>query len=208
MFIKLLKFYMPDPIRKKKLDDLFRLTADAFQCEVPALQGLSFAERLTRYASFTAEQADRCFQWEGSPDERKRKLDAVEEKLYRNSLLFGKNLKKSLRIKNWKQAVEALELVYRIIGIDFRCGGPTRRGNGRLRSGRLYRGSRKNDGPYEFIIKKCFFSSRYTAEICSLISALDKGLAAGLSGGGNLRFSQRITEGCGCCRGYFNPIKQ
>jgi hypothetical protein len=50
-------------------------------------------------------------------------------------------------------------------------------------------------------IKKCYFSSYYSKEICQLISALDEGIAAGLSGGGKLSFFQRITEGQPCCQG-------
>jgi len=51
------------------------------------------------------------------------------------------------------------------------------------------------------IIKYCGFSRFYTGRVCRLISALDGGTFAGLSGGGKLEFSQRITEGHDCCRG-------
>ena len=35
------------------------------------------------------------------------------------------------------------------------------------------------------------------------MSAMDRGLLAGLAGGGELAFSQRITEGHPCCRARF-----
>ena len=52
-------------------------------------------------------------------------------------------------------------------------------------------------------IPKCFFSQYYTDQICQLISALDEGVLAGLSGGGRLDFSQRLTEGNDCCKAQF-----
>lgn len=51
-----MRFYIPEFIKKKKLNELFSLTADAFQSELPELKGLSFAERLAGYALFTKEQ--------------------------------------------------------------------------------------------------------------------------------------------------------
>jgi hypothetical protein len=36
--------------------------------------------------------------------------------------------------------------------------------------------------------------------VCALVSALDRGLLAGLTCGGELEFRQRITEGADSCR--------
>jgi hypothetical protein len=69
------------------------------------------------------------------------------------------------------------ELVYKIIRIDLQ-GGP--------------------EG--HILIRKCFFSHYYSYEVCRVISSLDEGLLAGISGGGRLKFDQRITEGHDCCR--------
>lgn len=189
--IKILQFYIPESIKNKKLDDLFSLTADAFGIEPPELRELPFSVRLAKYADFTKEQAEGILEWEGSPEERKSRLSAVEGKLYQNSLLYGRELRKSLKINSREQALEALELIYRIIGIDFRYEG---------------RNASQNSRPGGFTVKACYFSGYYSAEVCKLISSLDEGLAAGLSGGGRLSFDQRITEGCSCCKGYFDNI--
>ena len=188
MIIKIAKRLMPEYIKNKKLNDLFRITADAFQCGVPDLKGLSFAERLHEYAVFTKEQAEAYLHSGDSPDERKSRINAAEEKLYRNSFLLGQELRKSLRVRTEEQAIEALELIYRIIAIDFHIGRAAGTENGR---------------PNEFTVRECYFSSYYSAEVCGLISSLDQGLAAGLTGGGRLAFKERITEGCGCCKGVF-----
>jgi hypothetical protein len=71
-------------------------------------------------------------------------------------------------------------VIYRQLGIDFR-GSP--------------------DG--EIVIRRCFFAAVYTPRVCALVSALDRGLLAGLAGGGELRFGQRLTEGACCCRARF-----
>lgn len=172
MIAKIMRIFVPEFIKKKKLTELFRLTADAFQRELPELRGLSFAECLEKYALFTKEQAECCLK-RGQPVEK------VKLRLYQNSNFFGQSLRKSLRITTWEEAVNVLETVYKLTGIDFQYG----------RQG-------------EITVRQCFFSKYYTAEVCMLISSLDEGLAAGLSGGGRLCFDQRITEGCSCCNGY------
>ena len=52
---------------------------------------------------------------------------------------------------------------------------------------------------------RCYFSSFYTPQICKAASALDSGIIRGISGlpAKHLQFSQRITEGCNCCRAQF-----
>lgn len=173
MLLKIMQLYIPQFIKKKKLKELFCLTADAFQSEMPDLRGLSFAECLSKYALFTKEQAESYLQ-SGRP------LEEIKHQLYQNSCIFGQSLRKSLYIVTWEEAVTVLKIIYKLMGIEFQC-----------------------DMQGEIIIRQCFFSKYYSSEVCSLISSLDEGLAAGLSGGGRLCFDQRITEGSNCCKGYF-----
>jgi hypothetical protein len=74
----------------------------------------------------------------------------------------------------------AARFLYGMIGIDFR-GSP--------------------DG--EVRVTSCLFSNYYTPSVCLLISALDEGLLSGLSGGGTLTFTRRLTEGHLCCEARF-----
>lgn len=57
--------------------------------------------------------------------------------------------------------------------------------------------------PGEITVPDCFFARFYTPRQCAVMSAVDAGIIAGICGGGRLRFSQRITEGCGLCRASF-----
>ncbi len=57
--------------------------------------------------------------------------------------------------------------------------------------------------PGEIRVRACYFSSRYTPRQCRLMSCVDWGIISGLYGGGRLRFSARITEGCEQCRAAF-----
>ncbi len=52
-------------------------------------------------------------------------------------------------------------------------------------------------------IARCYFSHFYTAQVCRLMSAMDRGLFAGLLGRGRLDFTARMTEGHDCCRALF-----
>ena len=71
-------------------------------------------------------------------------------------------------------------ILYRVIGIDF-----------------------QGTGEGEMIINHCFFSKLYSSQVCQVISSLDQGVFVGLSGGRQLVFSQRITEGQPCCKASF-----
>lgn len=70
----------------------------------------------------------------------------------------------------------------------------------------LYRGigiTLEGHLPGTLCFRRCFFSRYYTPEVCLAASALDEGIMRGLTGGGRLRFQQRITEGCACCKATF-----
>lgn len=174
MLLKIMQLYMPEFIKKKKLNELLQLTAEAFQSEQPELKGLSFTECLSIYALFTKEQAENYLQSE-------RQYEEVKNRLYNNSYIYGQKLKKSFHITSWEEAAMLLKTIYNLIGIDF-----------------------EYNSQGDITIKQCFFSKYYSSEVCKLMSSMDDGLAAGLSGGGSLCFHQRITEGCSCCKGYFN----
>ena len=57
----------------------------------------------------------------------------------------------------------------------------------------------QGDPQGEVQIKRCYFSQYYSGEVCRVISSLDEGLVAGLSGGLKMEFTQRITEANPCC---------
>lgn len=174
ILIRIMGFHVPGFIKKKKLEELFNLTAGAFKQEEPTLKGLSYEELLQQYALFTKDQAERYIH-SGQP------LEEVKNRLYRNSFRLGQNLRKSLGIVTWNEAVTALQIIYKLIKIDFQC-----------------------NAKGEMSINQCYFSEIYSGEVCKLISSLDEGLTAGLSGGGKLQFEQRITEGCSYCKGRLN----
>lgn len=174
MLVELMQFYIPDFVKKKKLNELIRLTADAFHSEPPEYRGLSFQECLSKYALYTKKEAESYYQV-GYP------LGQVKSRLFENSCAFGQTLRESLHVTTWEESAMVLKAIYKHIGIDFHY-----------------------DRQGQFQIKKCFFSKYYSGEVCRLISSVDEGIASGLSGEGRLSFTQRITEGCNCCKGYFS----
>lgn len=168
-----LNLYLPSFVKKRRLRQLAELTADAFQCPPPQLSGLSFEEGLRAYADFTREQAEKRI-------ERGDALQATRARLYENARRLGEELRRSLRVRDRRDVMAASKILYSVLGIKFQ-------------------GNQQG----EVVIPRCFFSSFYSPEVCQLISALDEGVAAGLSGGGTLTFQQRITEGRDCCRARF-----
>jgi hypothetical protein len=164
-----LKIYIPTFIKKRKLEELFALAADAFGTEMPSLKGLSYKEGLKAFALYTSNMAAKQIQ-EGHD------MEIIKEKLFKNARRLGLKIRKDFRIRGAKDVMEMSRILYRILEIDFR-----------------------GESSGEVTIKKCFFSEYYTPQVCKFISSLDEGIAAGLSGGGKLSFYQRITEDRDCC---------
>jgi hypothetical protein len=103
----------------------------------------------------------------------------VHSRLFQNACLIGRQFRADFNIHTAEEVMRMAALVYKLLKIELK-GDP--RGN--------------------IAIKQCFFSAYYPSKVCRLISSMDEGLLSGLSGGGRLHFSQRITEGDDCCRAY------
>jgi hypothetical protein len=164
------RFYVPPSLKKKGIEELFLLTADAFGVEPKFSKALSSLANLKQYALFTKEEAETVLA-SGS------QIQKVKDRLFQNAYSFGGSLRRRLHPSSPDEVMAAARILYRLIQIDFK-------GNTRG----------------EIVIGRCFFSRFYSPEVCGLISALDEGILTGLCGGGDLRFSQRITDGKDCCR--------
>lgn len=169
ILLLLLRVHIPMALKKKKIKVLFEMTGNAFQCDTPVLNGLSYEGLLREYAMFAKIQSEMAIA--GSGDIRQ-----IKESLFQNALVEGARLKRKLRLKGMKDIIEASRLFYKILGINFR-------GN---ENGEIY-------------IGRCYFSEYFTPEVCRIISSLDEGIAAGLSDGKKIYFNYRITEGRNCC---------
>jgi hypothetical protein len=160
---------LPDFIRRRELNRLFRLTASSFGLEVPPAEAPTADERLAEYARFTKDAVDRCIG---------RGADArdVQERLFERSREYGSLWRRRFGVSNMKDVMRAGRILYRAMGIEFH-------------------GTEK--GSVE--IAGCFFSRSYSPATCRMISSIDAGIMAGLSGGKILTFSRRITEGSDIC---------
>ena len=169
--------HQPAIVKRQALVQLFRVTAAAFQADMPRLSGLSREQCLLAYARFTAERADKALRQGGD-------LSELQERLYRNAYRLGRTPGWLLRVRSVDDVMTLCRFLYGILDIDFD-------------------GSSSDSGDGEITIGRCYFSDFYSPEVCRVMSALDRGLLAGLAGGGDLAFSQRITEGHCCCRARF-----
>ena len=148
-------------------------------CRRPKGGGVSIAARrsnpelLKAYAQFTAEEAVRAIQHGDN-------LERLHQKLYEMAYALGSRLRRWLRPGDKKDCLAIVTLLYRNIGIQL-----------------------EKESPGTIYIRRCYFSNFYTPEICSVISAVDQGIFAGIYQGGKLTFRERITEGCAVCRADF-----
>ncbi|MDP3177799.1 MAG: hypothetical protein Q8M76_07835, partial [Spirochaetaceae bacterium] len=166
-----MRLYVPAGMRRRELEELFCRTAAAFGRTVPPAQGRSAASRLREFAGASRDWAEAALT-DGSD------LAGIDNRLYRSALHLGRIYRARLGIASRADGLAAARSIYRLLGIDLKAD------------------SRTGD----IVVRRCMFSSRYSAGACGVISALDRGLFAGLCGGGELAFSARITEGCAVCR--------
>jgi len=170
--LKAASLFLPASLRRKKFIQLFRLTAQAFQSEMPDLAGLDLDECRHLYGVYTGEEAEKVL---AGGD-----VQAVKTRLFQNACWLGRDLRKSLRPRTIPEIMTAAGILYRALGIEFR-----------------------GDADGRIVIRKCFFSRYYSRNVCEFMSALDRGILAGLSDGGELTFLERLTEGKDCCRAEF-----
>jgi hypothetical protein len=166
------RVFLPPFLKRRYLGKLFLLTAEAYGVAMPDLEGTSDEARLRLFASFTCENALKTLAGGDA--------ESAGGRLFRNALAFGEELRRSLGVRTFADAMAAARVLYRAIGIDFE-GAP--------------------DGT--IVIRSCRFAAAYTPEICGFVSSLDRGILAGLAGGGRLRFVRRLTEGNDSCLAEF-----
>ena len=164
------RLLMPFGIRRLALERLFARTAAAFGTPVPPPRTRGPGGRLLEYTCFTRAQAEEALR-------RGEDLVALDRRLHRAAYGLGASYRVQLGVRSISGAMAAARLIYWNLGVDFQ-GSP--------------------DG--EVVIRRCGFARYYTPQVCALISALDRGLMAGLAHGGDLQFRQRITEGAASCR--------
>ncbi|MGE5462951.1 MAG: hypothetical protein ACM3PS_06340 [Syntrophothermus sp.] len=173
LFIRALEFHTPEFIKKRTLKQLLHSTAAAFEADVPSIRALDSRECLAAYARFVQVQAEKQLRHD-------RDGKALAQRLYQNAASMGRLPGKWLPLNTVQDVMAIGRVLYRILDIDFR-----------------------GNAQGEIVIQHCYFSRFYSAEVCRLMSAMDRGLFAGLSNGGELTFTSRITEGQPCCRAHF-----
>ena len=108
--------------------------------------------------------------------------ESVFERMNTEAYKMGQLLRRIFMISNDTSAQRLIVALYHNIGIQMSFG-----------------------SSQQLCFHRCYFSSFYTPQTCRVASALDSGIICGISGlpSKHLQFSQRITEGCKCCRAQF-----
>lgn len=176
--VLLLQWYTPTFVKKRALHDLFVATAAAFGCTAPPHKGLSYYECLRLFAQFTQNQVEAVIRNGGD-------LAAVEGCLYEHARRLGEKYARLLHIRSQAEMMVIGRLLYAMLEIDF-----------------------ESNPQGDVVIRRCYFSHFYTGPVCRVMSAMDRGLFAGLSQGGQVHFAARITEGSPCCLARFTLPEQ
>jgi hypothetical protein len=139
---------------------------------------VAFGEPVPPLRGLTAEQTLHVFA-EFTAQQAGTAADSplVFRRLFAVTFGPGKWLRRAFGVASTQDVMDIAQLMYRVLGIDF-----------------------QGDSYGQITISNCFFSRVYQPVACRVMSALDAGLLAGLSGGQHLAFSQRITDGYSCCR--------
>jgi hypothetical protein len=134
-------------------------------------------DRLVEYATFTARHSRTLLETRDDGA-----IAAARERLYEGAAALGRRTRRLLGVQTPQEAFDALDLLYRQIGIEI-SGGPVG----------------------AVVVGRCFFARYYTEPVCGLVAALDQGVVDGLYGGASLSFSERLTAGRPCCRALLEP---
>jgi len=102
--------YVPEPLRRRKLEALLAATAEAFKTVPPFTKGLSCDECLHAYAQFTKDEAEKSI-LRGDEEE-------VQSRLFVRARAMGDEFRRQFRLKN-SEVMTMAALVYRMMGIDF-----------------------------------------------------------------------------------------
>ncbi|MCD7894599.1 MAG: hypothetical protein LUG60_13010 [Erysipelotrichaceae bacterium] len=103
----------------------------------------------------------------------------LQQNLYHMAYRLGNDLRWWLRPQNNLDCFSIIEMLYRNIEISL-C-----------------------EQSETICVHQCYFSDFYTPEVCSIISAIDQGIFAGVYQGGTLSFYRRITEEYEKCEAEF-----
>lgn len=110
---------------------------------------------------------------------RQGNVPEIQSRLFENARKIGQGFRDDFKLDTVEQVMRMSTVICRQLKIDL---------HGELQG--------------DIEIRSCFFSDYYSVDVCRVISSLDAGLLDGLSYGGVLSFTQRITEGNDCCRAF------
>jgi hypothetical protein len=171
--LRLLQIFVPASVKTATIKEFFEFTAYAFECAPPAYAGRSHIEMLHIFSDFFKDEAEKFIR-------KGDDLGEVKQRLFENARLLGQKLKDRYRVHTLKDAFRMARAIFRTLLIDF-----------------------EGDPRGEIVVRRCFFSSQFSKEVCSIISSFDEGLLTGLTGGGVLTYIERITDCSACCRARF-----
>jgi hypothetical protein len=163
--LRALELHIPGPVARSALRQLFAATASAFGRDPGDLHGLTHRELIERYAAFTTACAERALA-------DRSDAEVIARRMWSSAYALGASLRRRLGVRTRAEAVRAARVAYRMLAIDLRA-----------------------DEQGSVVVDRCAFAACYSPGVCRLMSSLDAGLIAGLTQGGRLTFSERITEG-------------
>lgn len=165
----LLRLHVPASVRRAALRDLIGATARAFEQQAPDTERLTEPELMATMIGCSRSWAEGAIR--AGVD-----LDRLDHRMFREASDLGRRARQHLHVASEADGLAAARILYGVIGIDFR---PL--------------------GTREVSIPRCAFARAYVPEVCRVLSSMDSGLVAGLTGARGLRFTERITEGAAAC---------
>jgi hypothetical protein len=175
--LSLLEWHLPVAIRRRMLDRLVRMSADAFGVPPPVMPDIRDSAFVGAYARFTRGEVERVGAHGAA-------AVAVRTRLYNGGRGMGCDIRRRAGVRTPVEAMRALRVIYRAIGIEIDTD---------LAAG-------------EVTVRRCAFSGVYTPEVCDFVSALDAGIVHGISGNLTVVFTHRMTEGAPTCRARLTVV--
>ena len=199
--LSLLERHIPEWVIRAQLQILLDTTARGFGVKSRRIAHLSAEEALRAYAEFTVQCVETCMGSRPGRAAQVERLSSAREQAADRTWSDAREEKRAAARRLYREAYRTGSRIRRITGLA------ESRDTARLVF-YLYRNlqiSMEGQIPGEIHVADCYFSRMYTPTQCAVMSLVDSGIIAGLCGGGKLKFTERITEGCGRCTACFTP---
>lgn len=120
---------------------------------------------------------------------REKAIYYGRQSMFQEGLVLGHKFKKIMGVgMSIEDLTKAAKILYTVLGIDFTM-------------------QKDDNGQLTMVVNHCSLAEYYDVDTCKILSAADEGVVQGLNPNFEIKFTERITEGCSTCLAQIKVLK-